>query len=42
MTQDGRQYRIDLVQLAQDVWPPSLDLTLAKTEQIYGGSKLDT
>ena len=42
ITQDGRQYRIDLVQLAQDVWPPSLDLTLAKTEQIYGVSKLDT
>lgn len=42
ITQDGRQYRVDLVQLAQDVWPPSLDLTLAKTEQVYEVSKLDT
>lgn len=42
VTQGGRQYRIDLVQLAQDVWPPSLDLTLAKTEQVYEVSKLDT
>lgn len=35
VTQDGRQYRIDLVQLADGVWPPSLDLTLAKPEQVY-------
>jgi len=33
--EDGRQYRIDLVQLAEGVWPPSLDLTLAKAEQVY-------
>lgn len=35
VTEDGRQYRIDLVQLADGVWPPSLDLTLAKVEQEY-------
>lgn len=35
VTEDGRQYRIDLVQLADGVWPPSLDLTLAKVEQVY-------
>lgn len=34
ITEDGRQYRIDLVQNA-DVYPPSLDLTLAKIEQEY-------
>ena len=33
VTQDGRQYRIDLVQRVQDVYPPSMDLTLAKVEQ---------
>lgn len=35
VTEDGRQYRIDLVQLVDGVWPPSLDLTLAKVEQVY-------
>ncbi len=35
VTEDGQQYRIDLVQLADGVWPPSLDLTLAKVEQVY-------
>ena len=42
VTEDGRQYRIDLVQLADDVYPPSLDLTLAKVEQVYkiGESKV--
>lgn len=42
VTEDGRQYRIDLVQAVQDVWPPSMDLTLTKTEQIYHVSKSDT
>ena len=42
VTEDGRQYRINLVQLATDVWPPSLDLTLAKVEQVYKVSDLDT
>lgn len=35
VTEDGRQYRIDAVQLVDGVWPPSLDLTLAKVEQVY-------
>lgn len=34
-TEDGRLYKIELVQLAQGVYPPSLDLTLAKVEQNY-------
>ena len=32
VTEDGQQYRIDLVQ-AVDVYPPSLDLTLVAYEQ---------
>ena len=32
-TEDGRRYRIDLVQSVDNVWPPSLDLTLAKYAQ---------
>ena len=35
VTEDKRQYRIDLVQNASDVYPPSLDLTLTKIEQEY-------
>lgn len=35
VTQDGKQYRIELVQLAAGVYPPSLDLTLGTVEQIY-------
>lgn len=35
VTEDGRQYRVDLVQLADGVWSPSLDLTLAQVEQVY-------
>ncbi len=35
ITQDGKQYRIDLVQAVTDVDPPSVDLTLAKIEQQY-------
>ena len=33
ITEDGKQYRIDLVQLAPDVYPPSVDITLRKIEQ---------
>ncbi len=41
-TEDGVFYRIDLVQAAQDVYPPSLDLTLAKVAQDFEViSKLD-
>lgn len=32
-TEDGTLYRIDLVQAVRDVYPPCLDLTLARTEQ---------
>lgn len=35
VTEDGAQYRIELVQAVQDVFPPSMDLTLAKIEQVY-------
>lgn len=35
VTEDGRQYRVELVQLAAEVYPPSLDLTLGTVEQIY-------
>ena len=35
ITEDGRQYRIDLVQTVQNVWPATQDLTLSKIEQIY-------
>lgn len=32
-TEDGKKYRIDLVQAVPDVWPPSLDLTLTEFAQ---------
>lgn len=35
VTQDGRQYRIELIQMAESVYPPSLDLTLGTIEQVY-------
>lgn len=35
VTQDGKQYRIELIQMAEGVYPPSLDLTLANIQQIY-------
>lgn len=37
VTEDGREYRVDLVQTVPDVYPPSLDLTLAAYRQ-GGGS----
>lgn len=33
VTEDGREYGIDLIQSVEGVWPPSFDLTLAKTSQ---------
>ena len=36
VTEDGRRYRIDLVQTVDDVWPPSQDLTLVKYQQGEG------
>lgn len=35
ITEDGHQYRIDMVQKVDGVWPPSLDLTLARVDQDY-------
>lgn len=32
---NGRQYKIDAVQSVKDIYPPSLDLALAKIEQEY-------
>lgn len=33
VTEDGRRYRIDMVQTVDGVYPPSQDLTLARYEQ---------
>lgn len=33
LTEDGKRYRIDLVQSMQNVYPPSLDLTLVAYSQ---------
>lgn len=33
VTEDGRKYRIDLVQSTDGVYPPSMDLTLVRLEQ---------
>ena len=38
VTEDGRAYRIDLVQTVKDVWPPSLDLTLTAYKQWPAGN----
>lgn len=35
VTEDGQQYRIDLVQTVYDVYPPCVDLTLSKVTQKY-------
>lgn len=42
ITQDGRQYRVDLVQMVEGVFPPSQDLTLVAIEQVFDVSDLDT
>lgn len=36
VTENGKEYRIDLVQTVPDVYPPSLDLTLAAYRQGAG------
>ncbi len=33
VTEDGQEYRIDLIQTVDGVFPPSLDVTLAKVSQ---------
>lgn len=35
ITEEGNQYRVDLVQAVLDVWPAAVDVTLAKIDQIY-------
>lgn len=35
VTEDGKQYRIDTVQSVNNVYPASVDITLAKIEQKY-------
>lgn len=35
VTEDGRQYRVDLVQIVTDVFPASMDLTLSRIDQKY-------
>lgn len=35
ITEDNRQYRIDLVQLVSDVYPASVDITLTRIDQEY-------
>ena len=35
VTEDGAQYRIELVQRGPDVWPRCVDLTLSRVAQIY-------
>lgn len=35
VAEDGKQYKIDLVQTVPGVYPPSLDLTLSRVTQKY-------
>ena len=51
VTEDGQNYRVDLLQSVPDVWPESMDLTLSKIEQVIdltegggdgGGDDADT
>ena len=42
VTEDGRTYRIDLVQTVDNVWPASVDLTLVRYDQIPDVSDSDT
>ena len=51
VTEDGQNYRVNLVQSVPDVWPESMDLTLSKIEQVIdltegggddGGDDADT
>lgn len=42
VTEDGRRYRIDLVQTVENIWPASVDLTLVRYDQIPDVSESDT
>ena len=35
-TEDGRLYRVELVQMVMDVYPPSVDLSLSRIEDTGG------
>lgn len=35
ITENGRQYRVDYVQSVLNVWPESVDITLARIDQVY-------
>lgn len=35
ITEDGKRYRVELVQTVEGVYPPSVDITLAKIEQRF-------
>ena len=35
ITEDGHKYRVDLVQAVMDIYPPCVDLTLARLDQDY-------
>lgn len=42
VTADSQQYQINLVQKLQDVWPPSMDLTLSRLDHKYDVPESDT
>ena len=35
ITEDGKQYRIDLIQSVDDVYPACIDVSLTKIEQVF-------
>ena len=35
ITEDGKKYRVDLIQIADGIYPTSDDLTLSRIEQKY-------
>lgn len=39
VTEDGKQYAINLIQVTDGVYPPSMDLTLTKIQQKYEVAK---
>lgn len=37
VTEDGKQYRIDVVQSVPDIFPPSIDISLVSVKQKFEG-----
>lgn len=37
VTEDGKQYRIDVVQSVHDIFPPSIDISLVSVKQKFEG-----